>query len=221
MPEPLLQRCQVCGRPIGERPIGLSPDELRGVELGGVGREGVDMESGMVAEEGLDFLAAVNGSPVPQQDHRPPQMPEQVAEERPDLQPGEVPRAALDIQGQPLAAGRHRQTADGREPVPAVAVVQQRDAAFGRPGPMDIRDEQEAAFVHEDEMGPKCGAFFLSGARSRASTVRAAQFEFGLSHADAVSSNHNVLAGKFAEFVGKYSDGRIKITVYPGGQLGS
>lgn len=56
---------------------------------------------------------------------------------------------------------------------------------------------------------------------SPASPARAAQFEFGLTHADAVSSNHNVLAGKFAELVGKYSDGRIKITVYPGGQLGN
>ena len=49
----------------------------------------------------------------------------------------------------------------------------------------------------------------------------AAQFQFGLAHSDSLTSNHHKLASKFAELAEKYSDGRIKITVYPGGQLGT
>lgn len=132
------------------------------------------MESWVVAEETLDFLARVNGAPVPQEDHRPLQMPEQVVEERPDLQPGEVPGAALEVQGQAPITGGHRQAADDREVVAPVAVVQQRGLAFGPPGPMDGRDEEKAAFVHEDEIGPKCGAFFIRGRVARSHCSMAA-----------------------------------------------
>jgi tripartite ATP-independent transporter DctP family solute receptor len=52
-------------------------------------------------------------------------------------------------------------------------------------------------------------------------TAGTAQFQFGLAHSDSVTSNHHRLATKFAELANKYSDGRIMITVYPGGQMGN
>lgn len=131
--EILVEGGHVFRPPIGERPIGLRPDKLRRVELGGVGGEAEDLESRVVAEESLDFLAAVNGAPVPQEDHRPPQVPEEVVAERADLQPAEVPGPALEVEGQAAVPGRDRQAADDREAVAAVAVGQQRGLAFGPP----------------------------------------------------------------------------------------
>jgi tripartite ATP-independent transporter DctP family solute receptor len=52
-------------------------------------------------------------------------------------------------------------------------------------------------------------------------TAGTVQFQFGLAHSDSATSHHHKLGEKFAELVDKYSNGRIKVTVYPGGQLGN
>src|SRR5512136_3138999 len=49
----------------------------------------------------------------------------------------------------------------------------------------------------------------------------AVEVQLKFASAQAINSHHQKLAEKFAELTSKYSDERIKITVYPGGQLGS
>lgn len=48
------------------------------------------MQSWMASDLLLDFAAAMDGSLIPEQDHRPPKMPEQVFEKGPDIQPCEI-----------------------------------------------------------------------------------------------------------------------------------
>jgi len=129
-----LEGGHVFSRPIGGRPIGVRSNILRGVELGGVGGEGVDEQAGMAREEHLDVSAPMDRAPVVQEDHRPSEVPEQVAEEGPDLQPSEVPRPATEMKGQAAVPGEHGHAGDGREPVAAVAVVQVGRVAFARQG---------------------------------------------------------------------------------------
>ncbi len=52
-------------------------------------------------------------------------------------------------------------------------------------------------------------------------SLAAVQFQLKFASAQAITSHHQKLAEKFADLTSKYSDERIKITVYPGGQLGS
>jgi hypothetical protein len=68
----------------------LVPDIFRWIEFRGIGREWFHMQSWMASDLLLDFAAAMDGSLIPEQDHRPPKMPEQVFEKGPDIQPCEI-----------------------------------------------------------------------------------------------------------------------------------
>lgn len=95
------------------------------------------MKSWMLNAPLLDFFSAVNGCPVPQQDHRPLKMLEQVLEGRSDIQAGEVPGAKLDIKGQASSFGGHGQRTDRRNSVLLVEMVKDGRLPLGCPGAGD------------------------------------------------------------------------------------
>jgi len=51
----------------------------------------------MLKEPLLNFFTSVDHSPIPQKDHRPSKMPEQVFEEGSNIQAGKIAGAKLDI----------------------------------------------------------------------------------------------------------------------------
>jgi len=97
---------------------------------------------------------------IPHQDHRTAQVSKQVAEKRSDIEPGEIPGPAVEIEGQPASFRGDREGADDRDAVLLVEVIDDRSPASRRPGATDVGNEQEPAFVQEDEMGPKCALVF-------------------------------------------------------------
>lgn len=126
----------------------------------------------MGKKELLDFFPPVDGSPIPQQDHRTVKMPEQVSEEGSDIQPGEIPGARLDIKGQSPSFRGHGQRTDGRNSVPLAEMVKEGRLSFRGPGAGDVGNEQKAAFIEKDQMGPKSFGVFLYGASGTASNQR-------------------------------------------------
>jgi hypothetical protein len=76
----------------------LRPDVLRRVEFRGVRGEVVPLDPRPVAKEDLHLAAPMDRAPVPEQGHRAPQVLQQVPEEAPDIQPGEIPGAEPDVQ---------------------------------------------------------------------------------------------------------------------------
>src|SRR5579863_8699769 len=122
--EPCFKVCKVLRCAISEGAVGLIPNVFRRVELGGIGRKLLDMESGMVEKELLDFFPPVDSSSIPQQDHRTVKVPEQLFEEGSDIQAGEIAGARLDIKGQPPSFRRHGKGADGRNSVLLVKMVE-------------------------------------------------------------------------------------------------
>lgn len=165
---------QVLRRTIGERTIGLSPHMFRGVEFRCVGGEVFRMKSWVSKEELPDFFTPVDGSRIPQEDHRTLTLPEQVFEERSDIQASEVPCAEHDIQGHTPSLWGHRQSTDGRNSVLLVEMVEERRPAFRRPGARDVGNEQKAALIEKHQMGPTPCGVFLYAASGNVSNARSA-----------------------------------------------
>jgi len=120
----------------------------------------------------VDLATAMDRSPIPQQDHGPPKMPEQVLQEGSDIQPREIAGAKIEIEGQSSPLGGHGQGADRRDSILFVEIVNERCFSFGSPGAGHVGDEQETGFIEEDQMGAKTLSVFLYGASDTASSGR-------------------------------------------------
>jgi len=157
---------------VRQGPLGLRPDELRRVEFGGVAGEPFHLEARVGPEDASDPGARVDRGPIPEEDDRPSEVPEEGAQEGRDGPGGEVGRLKVDVEAQVLAAGRDGEGRQGGEAVPPLTVAEQGRLAAGGPGATDRRDEEEAALIEEGEMGPTSPRGFLYRASAPASTGR-------------------------------------------------
>ena len=108
-----------------------------------------------------NFFAPVDGAPIPQEDHRPLKMPEQVFKEGSDIQTGEIAGAKLKIEGQAPSSRGDDQRTDRRDAVLVVPIVDEGRVPLGRPGAGHIGNEQEARLIEEDQRGSKSLGVFL------------------------------------------------------------
>ena len=111
----------------------MRPDILRRVELRGVRGEVFPLDPRPFAREDLHLSAPMDRTPVPEQDHRTPQVLQQVAQEAPDIQPGEILGADPEVERKTPSLGRDRERADGGEPVVLIEVVEVGRLAPGGP----------------------------------------------------------------------------------------
>lgn len=132
----------------------------------------MNMQSWMTKEELPDFFSPVDGSPVPQENHRPLKMFEQALEEGTDIQTGEIACAKLEVKGQTPSFRGHRERIEDGNSVPFIEMIKERGLTFGCPGTGDVGNKQKPGFIEEDQMGPKFFGFFLSGASGNASNGR-------------------------------------------------
>lgn len=170
--EAAVELIQIAGSTVGQRGIALAPDELGRIEFRRVGGEPLHMDSRTLRQIALDLLAPVDSAAIPQEDDGPPEMPEQMLQERDDMQAREVVATQPDIQADASAVWGNAERIDGRDLVLSVEVVQLRRLSAKRPSALNVRDEQEPTFVEEDQMGSQRPGFFLSAANPAASTGR-------------------------------------------------
>ena len=162
----------VFGRTIGQRVFGFGPDKLIGIELWGVDWKSMHMEPLVLTKELLDDEASVDGAAVPQQHNRSAQVAHKVTQEADDLHPRNVGAVETEVKSKALARRGDGDGGDGRNPLPAIAVSEDRGMTDRCPGLAHVRDEEESAFVEEYEMGPKSLGFFLTRATAASSSVR-------------------------------------------------
>jgi hypothetical protein len=117
----------------------------------------------------FNFLSAVNGGPIPQQDHGSPEMSEQPLEERPNIQTGEIPSPKPKIKSHPLSLWGYRQGTDRGNPVLFVEVIEDGGFPFRSPSAPNVWNEQEARLIKEDQMGPTSFGLFLYAATGKPS----------------------------------------------------
>jgi len=101
----------------------------------------MDVQAWVSRDESPDLAPPMDRATIPQENDRAPEMPKQVPEEGPNVEPGEIPGLAAQVQRQPPVLGRHRHAAADREPVVPVTVEQARRLPSGRPGAADVGNE--------------------------------------------------------------------------------
>ena len=170
--EAAIELVEIAGSAVGQGGIALAPDELGRVEFRGIGREPLHMDSRTLRQITLNLLAPVDGAAVPQENDRAPEMPEQMLQEREDMQASEVVATQPDIKADALAIGGDADRVDGRDLVLPVKVVQVRCLSAKRPGAFNVRNEQKSTFVEEDQVRSQLPGFFLYAANPAASTGR-------------------------------------------------
>lgn len=142
------------------------------VELWRVGREGINMQPGLIPDEFANHDAFVDSAVIPYEHDGSSQMAQEVAEEIVNFQTRDVFRVETDIQTQPVAFRGDGDPGNGRYLVSLVTMPEDWSVTSGRPCPMDVWNEKESAFVNENEMGAKFSGFFLYEARCISSSAR-------------------------------------------------
>jgi hypothetical protein len=89
---------------VGELMVSLGPHVLGRIEFRRVRREVVDVESGVLSEERADLTPSMDGTAIPEQVDRTTQVAEKVAEERLDVETGEVAGPTAGGRAPPAAA---------------------------------------------------------------------------------------------------------------------
>ena len=159
-------------RTVGQPTVALAPDVFSGVEFRRVGRKRLDVKPGMPPDELLEFTPAMNRPPIPEQDHRSVQMAQQMPEEATDIQAVEAAGLEAHVQRQAALLGRDRHRANGGDVPLFVEVPRVRRLALRGPGPLKVRNEEEATLVEERQMRPKLLSVFLYAASDTASNAR-------------------------------------------------
>src|SRR5712692_1357212 len=94
-------------------------------------------------------------------------MAEQLAEERHDLDTGDVAHVEIEVQPEAVATRGHGQRRDDRDLVTPTTMPKVRSVPDGRPGLAHVGNQEKPAFVEEHEMGaPACGVFLNWAIRS-------------------------------------------------------
>jgi len=156
------------GTAVGQALLGEAPHPLVGVQFRSVGRQELEAQSPHSAAQLLDRLATVHAEPIPDQNHWPAQVTEQIAQERDGFEAADVVVVPLVVQAQSATRRADRDPGDHRDTVVPLRVGQGRRLAPRRPGPHHGGGEHEARFVYEDEVGPQPESpLFTRGQRVR------------------------------------------------------
>jgi len=144
-----------------------------GVKFGRVAGERIGVQAPVAGQQSLDGVGPVGPSPIPQQDHGAPDVAQEVPKELGHLRRSNVLIGMEShIQRHTPSLGGHPQRRDGRDFGPVARHRQPGGLPARRPGADDVRDEQEAALVEKDQMGPKLSGLFLYVATRVASSTR-------------------------------------------------
>lgn len=155
------QLVDVLWRAGGQVMLGLGPDEFIWIELQRVSREAMDPEPFLLSQKRLNVVSSVDGASSPKKSYVAAPVTLEVPKERQDFLAGEVGRVELDIQSPATTGGRDGDSRHRRDPVPLVAVPEQRGRANLHPRLGHSGDKQEAAFIEKDEVSGPCGGLFV------------------------------------------------------------
>src|SRR5712691_9498182 len=97
-------------------------------------------------------------------------MLEQITEKVFDIQAIDVFSMEPEVESQMPSFRGNCKRPNGRDLISLIGVVMQRCFSFRSPRPLQIRNEQKAAFIEENQMGAKFLGFFLSAATYRVSS---------------------------------------------------
>ena len=138
---------------VGELCFEMRPHPFIRVEFRRVAGKPFEMQTRAPRLQGLDVRPLVNAAAIQHDDHLAAEMTQQGAEEDGDLDVADIlARMQMQIEANPAARCTDGDGGNRRDLVALVAVPDDWRLAPGRPGPPDIGDQQESAFVGERQM---------------------------------------------------------------------
>jgi len=153
---------------VGEGGAGLIPHSFVGIEFRSVGRQQFQMDAPTTAEEGSHGVALMATAIVPDHDHMPPKMLEQLPQEIRHRHVIEIRvRQTTKIETDPTTLRADGESRDDRDLLMLQMVPVDRGLGDQSPGPAHGGGQEETAFVDEDEVGAQVvGVFFIRGQSS-------------------------------------------------------
>lgn len=143
------------------------PDAFVRIELRRIGREVLEPQARMPREQGTDHRAVMRFAIVPQDDDRTGEMAQQVLEKAGGGGRANVLGMTLEIEPAPPSHRAHRHARDDRDAIVSLPVAEDRGLSPRGPRAPHARRDQEARFVHEDEVGAQPRSVFFTRAHSR------------------------------------------------------
>ena len=140
----------------------VAPDELIGVQLGRIAGEALDVDTRMAAQEVNEFRSLVDAGSIPEDDHVPAKMTQQVLQEVRDLRLADVLLVEMDVETDSSARRAYGDCGDGGDLRPLVGVADDWSLASRCPGAPDGRYQQETTLVQEYQVRLQAGRFFLT-----------------------------------------------------------
>lgn len=119
----------------------------------------------MSAKNLFDRFSLVRGGVIEQNNDRPAQVAEQLAQKYANLVLSDVVIEEQIVKPQAMSAGAYGNSRnDGDFVSPSLAVTMDGSLSLRSPGPDHIGNQQEARFVCKDDMGTQpCSVFFMRG----------------------------------------------------------
>ena len=154
----------IIGATIGERVLYGMPCGLDWVELRSISGEPLEVQPRILAAEVSQTLRVMDRGAVPNDDDVSAQVAQQVPEEILNLRLRDVLRVQAEIQSEPASLRADRQSADHRDAIAAVVMMENRSLPHLGPGAPHRGNHHEAGFIGKDDVGAQPrGGFFTRG----------------------------------------------------------
>lgn len=160
---------------VGQKTLKMIPDTLVRIQLRSVRWKGNQVQTGCAAKKPSDGIAPMDLAVIQKNDQMTPDLPQQMTEEGRHLFALDVVLIELAVQGAVKTLPTDGDPGDRRDAIVAIAMTHEGRPAHGAPRLPDRRDQEEARFVNENEMGCQpCGVFFTRGQTDRFHSAMAA-----------------------------------------------
>ncbi len=126
----------------------------------------LNAQARMLVQQLIQWFAFMGLGVVQQDNHRTPQMPEQMAEEDADLLLPDVAEPKLVVEAEVLSLGTDGDSRDNGDLVSPIAMTNHRSVATRGPGLDHMGDQQEPRFVGENEVGTQPRSVFFTRGQS-------------------------------------------------------
>lgn len=166
--EVLFKLIKIVRTSVREGVLGRGPDTFIWVQFWRVGWQIFQVEPAVLASQLPHGFSLVNPTVVPQEDHVPTKVLQEVPHEEAYLRVTYVRSVELEIQPEATSPRAHRQRRYRGDAVPTLVVSMNGRLPARCPSPTDGRDQEEPRFVREDDMGTQpLGVFFTRGHSTR------------------------------------------------------
>ena len=162
---------KISGNAVGQVSLEVRPDPLIGIKLRRISGEVNGMDSRISFQESLGKFGFVERAAVPEKEERTSDLAAEVPEKPSDLlAPNVSVGIKAGVEAEAFSLGRDRDGGDGRDLCPLSGDNEGWSFSSNRPGPANVGDKRESAFVEKDDAGFKPFGFFLYGAKCNASS---------------------------------------------------